>query len=123
MPPWGNSSWFAMCCFDQRKLLTLLDLCASSLRNGHANIICFVPILTDDPRRESLRCVVFMFCVCVLLLVLSVTCIAIVVFDVVYLYVLTYCMLLLPLLVIIIIIITITNNDNTNIKLCVCPRS
>ena len=34
-------------------LLTLLDLRVSSLRRGHANIICIVPILTDDPRRES----------------------------------------------------------------------
>ena len=33
---------------------TLLDLCVSSLRRGHANILCIVPILTDDPRRESL---------------------------------------------------------------------
>ena len=35
------------------KLGTLLDLCVSSLRRGHANIICMVPILLDDPRRES----------------------------------------------------------------------
>ena len=36
-------------------LLTLLDfdLCVSSLRRGHANLLCIVPILTDDPRRES----------------------------------------------------------------------
>ena len=26
----------------------------SSLRRGHANLLCIVPILTDDPRRESL---------------------------------------------------------------------
>ena len=32
---------------------TLLDLCVSSLRRGHANLLCVVPILTDDPRRES----------------------------------------------------------------------
>ena len=30
------------------KLFTLLDLCVSSLRRGHANILCIVPILTDD---------------------------------------------------------------------------
>ena len=36
-----------------RKLFTLLDLCVSSLRRGHANLLCIVPILTDDPRRES----------------------------------------------------------------------
>ena len=34
-------------------MFTLLDLCASSLRRGHANLLCIVPILTDDPRRES----------------------------------------------------------------------
>ena len=30
-----------------------LDLCVSSLHRGHANIICIVPSLTHDPRRES----------------------------------------------------------------------
>ena len=35
------------------KLFTLLDVCVSSLRRGHANILCIVPSLTDDPRRES----------------------------------------------------------------------
>ena len=35
------------------ELSTLLDLCVSSLRRGHANILCAVPILMDDPRRES----------------------------------------------------------------------
>ena len=36
-------------------LFTLLDLRVSSLRRGHANILCIVPILTDDPRSESLE--------------------------------------------------------------------
>ena len=36
-----------------KKISTLLDLCVSSLRRGHANLLCIVPILTDDPRRES----------------------------------------------------------------------
>jgi hypothetical protein len=36
-----------------KKMFTLLDLCVSSLRRGHANLLCIVPILTDDPRRES----------------------------------------------------------------------
>ena len=40
---------------NQKKLFTLLDLCVSSLRRGHANLLCIVPILTDDPRRESSR--------------------------------------------------------------------
>ena len=35
------------------KLFTLLDLCVSSLRRGHANLLCIAPILADDPRRES----------------------------------------------------------------------
>ena len=34
-------------------MFALLDLCVSSLRRGHANLLCIVPILTDDPRRES----------------------------------------------------------------------
>ena len=36
-----------------KKFDTLLDLCVSSLRRGHANLLCILPILTDDPRRES----------------------------------------------------------------------
>jgi hypothetical protein len=28
---------------------TLLDMCVSSLRRGHANLLCIVPILADDP--------------------------------------------------------------------------
>ena len=35
------------------KLIALLDVCVSSLRRGRANLPCIVPILTDDPRRES----------------------------------------------------------------------
>jgi len=34
-------------------LFALLELCMSSVRRGHANLPCIVPILTDDPRRES----------------------------------------------------------------------
>ena len=37
----------------KKQLFALLDLCVSSLRRGHANLLCIVPILTDDPRRES----------------------------------------------------------------------
>ena len=36
-----------------KKLFTLFDLCVSSLRRGHANLLCIVPILADDLRRES----------------------------------------------------------------------
>ena len=41
--------WFG----EPKKFGTLLDLCVSSLRRGHANLLCIVPILTEDPRRES----------------------------------------------------------------------
>ena len=34
-------------------MFTLLDVCVSSLRRGHANHLCVVLILADDPRRES----------------------------------------------------------------------
>ena len=36
-----------------KKLFTLLDLCVSSLRRGHANLLCIGPILTDGSRRTS----------------------------------------------------------------------
>ena len=36
-------------------MFTLLDVCVSSLRRGHANLLCIVPNLTDDPRRESIH--------------------------------------------------------------------
>ena len=35
-----------------KQWFTLLDLCVSSLRRGHANLLRIVPILTDDLRRE-----------------------------------------------------------------------
>ena len=38
-----------------KKLGSLLDLCVSSLRRGHANLLCIVPILMDDLRRGSSR--------------------------------------------------------------------
>ena len=34
----------------QKNCYTLLDLSVSSLRRGHANLLCIVPILADDPR-------------------------------------------------------------------------
>jgi uncharacterized protein HemX len=37
----------------QKKRGTLLELGVSSLRRGHANLLCIIPILPDDPRRES----------------------------------------------------------------------
>ena len=52
-PLWLMVSMLAVPSGDQAKLLITLDLCASSLRRGHANLLCIVPILTDDPRREA----------------------------------------------------------------------
>ena len=46
-----SSAWAKMA--TEKKLGTLFDLCVSSLRRGHANLLCIVPILSDDPRRES----------------------------------------------------------------------
>ena len=37
--------------FIQKNGYTLLDLSVSSLRRGHANLLCIVPILTDVTRR------------------------------------------------------------------------
>ena len=34
-------------CKHQQFLEPFLDLCVSSLREGHANLLCIVPILTD----------------------------------------------------------------------------
>ena len=48
----GCEGWTGAC---PKKMFTLLDLCVSSLRRGHANLLCIVPILTDDPRRKSIR--------------------------------------------------------------------
>ena len=45
--------WPSVSVSDEQKTVTLLDLCVSSLRRGHSNLLCIVPILTDDPRRES----------------------------------------------------------------------
>merc|ERR1711894_311415 len=50
--PIGTGSLANKC----KKLVSLLDLCVSSLRRGHANLLCIVPILTDDLRGES-KCV------------------------------------------------------------------
>ena len=43
-----------MCIRDRYKQkCTLLDFCVSSLRRGHANLLCTAPLLADGPRRES----------------------------------------------------------------------
>ena len=33
---------------EAKKVDTILDFCVSSLRRGHANLLCIVPIFTDD---------------------------------------------------------------------------
>ena len=33
----------------EKKFGPFLDLCVSSLRRGHANLLCIVPILSDVP--------------------------------------------------------------------------
>ena len=38
-----------------KKFSALPDLRVPSLRRGHVNLLCVVPILTDDPQRESVR--------------------------------------------------------------------
>jgi hypothetical protein len=43
-------------------LSTLLGFYVSSLRRGHANLLCIVPILADEPRRESM-CMYHTVCV------------------------------------------------------------
>ena len=40
---------------DEEKNEYFLDLCVSSLRRGHANLLCIVPILTDVPKDTSFR--------------------------------------------------------------------
>ena len=49
----GAQGWEGGRCGRSKKSSTLLDLCVSSLRRGHANLLCIVPILTDVPRKES----------------------------------------------------------------------
>ena len=51
-------------CLGGQKLGTVLDLCLSSLRRGHANLLCIVPILSDDPRRESIYIYIYI-CMCI----------------------------------------------------------
>ena len=45
----GSATWDR----GQKKIGFLLDICLSSLRRGHANLLCIVPILTDDCLRNS----------------------------------------------------------------------
>ena len=54
---WGEEGFNegAMCASRVvKEMFALLDLCVSSLRRGHFNLLCIAPSLPDDPRRESL---------------------------------------------------------------------
>ena len=42
-----------LCRKEKQHIFTLLAVWVSSLRRGHANLLCIVPMLADDPRRES----------------------------------------------------------------------
>ena len=68
-------------------LFTLLDLCVSSLRRGYANILCIVPICTDDPRRES-YIYIYIYDICVYLIVYTIY-IYIYIYICVYIYILS----------------------------------
>merc|ERR1711940_456013 len=50
---WHQQTTVALACGQAKNLVTLLDVCVSSLRRGHANLLCIVPILSDDLRGES----------------------------------------------------------------------
>ena len=41
--------------------MSLLDLCVSSSRRGHANILCIVPMLTDDPRGNPIHVYIYVY--------------------------------------------------------------
>lgn len=42
---------------NEKKFGPFLDLCVSSLRRGHANLLCIVPILSDVPEGTSISVV------------------------------------------------------------------
>jgi len=50
----------------EKKFEPFLDLCVSSLRRGHANLLCIVPILSDVPEgtinRSLLRLLKHVMC-------------------------------------------------------------
>ena len=50
----GGQKW-------KKKIGPFLDLCVSSLRRGHANLLCIVPILSDVPEGTSITCYAFLY--------------------------------------------------------------
>ena len=69
---------------EQSTLKKTLYFCVSSLRRGHANLLCIVPILTDDPRRESRRRAPLFH---VMLVLLRCLCIYIYIYTYIYIYI------------------------------------
>ena len=51
----GRKPHFQCTKLPNQSLTNFSTWCVSSLRRGHANLLCIVPILSDDPRRESNR--------------------------------------------------------------------
>jgi hypothetical protein len=49
-----RSTNFATSQRKKKKFGPFLDLCVSSLRRGHANLLCIVPILSDVPKDDPL---------------------------------------------------------------------
>ena len=49
--PGGGSFFHVVTVYflQEKKKWYILDLCVSSLRRGHANLLCIVPIFTDGP--------------------------------------------------------------------------
>ena len=64
-------------------IFTLLDLCVSSLRRGHANLHRIVPISTDAPRRES-RCVYLSIYLSIYIYIYTYMCIYIYIYGISY---------------------------------------
>ena len=87
----GHRAVVAFCCSSLVVMLSSpLDLCVSSLRRGHADLLCIVPILTDDPQ---LFVILFHCCfplgrdsLLSLLVAVSVSCLSLVVLRVVLLW-------------------------------------
>ena len=42
-----------------KNVILLLELCVSSLRRGHANLLCIVPILPDAPKGKQIENLIY----------------------------------------------------------------
>ena len=45
----------------KKKFGPFLDLCVSSLRRGHANLLCIVPILSDVSEETNFNCLLLIY--------------------------------------------------------------